>query len=163
MLQEPLDESNVVPAGFVNLCGVPLAETVGADALKAQVVADDGELLLNCAFSDGENQIFSADTIPQTVILHILSDDQRDGEDTVFSCFLLYDFKAEAVTIPNNVTGAEFHDVADPQAQISLQNKGGCDALIGATTEESRFHGLDDFLVLLRGESLCFLVHGGLQ
>ena len=55
MLQEPLDESNVVPAGFVNLCGVPLAETVGADALKAQVVADDGELLLNCAFSDGEN------------------------------------------------------------------------------------------------------------
>ena len=63
MLQEPLDESNVVPAGFVNLCGVPLAETVGADALKAQVVADDGELLLNCAFSDGEDQIFSADAV----------------------------------------------------------------------------------------------------
>ena len=34
VLQEPLDKCNVVPAGFVNLSGVPLAETVGADALK---------------------------------------------------------------------------------------------------------------------------------
>ena len=163
VLQKPLDKGDVVPVGLVNLCGVPLAEAVGADALKSQIVADNGELLLNCAFSDGENQVFSADAIPQTVILHILSDDKRDSEYAMLARLLLHDLKAEAVAIPNNVTGPEFDDVADPQPQISLQNKGGCDALIGAATTESRFHCLNDFLVLLCGESLSFLVHGDLQ
>ena len=55
VLQEPLDKGYVIPAGFVNLCGVPLAETVGADALKPQVVTNDGKLLLNRAFCDGED------------------------------------------------------------------------------------------------------------
>ena len=41
--------------------------------------------------------------------------------------------------------------------------KGGCDALVGAATTEPLLHGLDDFLVLLCGESLGFLVHGDLQ
>ena len=35
VLQEPLDKCDVIPAGFVNFSGVPLAETVGADALIA--------------------------------------------------------------------------------------------------------------------------------
>ena len=163
VLQEPLDKCNVVPAGFVNLSGVPLAETVGADALKTQVVTNDGKLLLNGALCDRENQVLFADAISQTVVLDVLCNDQRDSKHTTFPCLLFYDFKAEAITIPNNVTGAEFYDVADSQSQISLQNKGGCDALIRSATAEPRFHGLHDFLVLLRGESLCFLVHGSLQ
>ena len=163
VLQESLDKGNVIPAGFVNLGGVPFAETVGTDTLKPQVIANDGKLFLNGAFCDGENQVLFADAVPQTVVLHILSDHQRDGKGTAFSCLLLYDFKAEAVTITNDVTGAEFYDVANPQPQVPLQHKGGGDALIGATTAEPLLHGLDDFLVLLCGESLGFLVHGDLQ
>ena len=34
VLQESLDKSNVIPAGFVNLGGVPFTEAVGADALN---------------------------------------------------------------------------------------------------------------------------------
>ena len=163
VLQEPLDKCNVVPAGFVNLSGVPLAETVGADALKTQVVTNDGKLLLNGALCDRENQVLFADAISQTVVLDVLCNDQRDSKHTVFPCLLFYDLKAEAVTIPNNVTGAEFDDVADPQPQVSLQDKCGCDTLTGTATAESIFHGLHDFLVLFCGESLSFLVHGDLQ
>ena len=63
VLQEPLDKGDVIPAGFVNLCGVPLAETVGADALKAQIVADDFQLLLDCSLAEGEHQCISVDLI----------------------------------------------------------------------------------------------------
>ena len=163
VLQEPLDKCNVVPAGFVNLSGVPLAETVGADALKTQVVTNDGKLLLNGALCDRENQVLFADVVSQTVVLDVLCNDQRDSKHTTFPCLLFYDFKAEAITIPNNVTGAEFYDVADPQPQVSLQDKCGCDTLIGTATAESIFHGLHDFLVLLCGQSLGFLVHSDLQ
>ena len=48
-----------------------------ADALEAQIVTDDGELLLNCTFSDGENQVIFANAVSQTVVLDILRDDQR--------------------------------------------------------------------------------------
>lgn len=163
MLQEPLDKGDVIPAGFVNLCGVPLAETVGANALKPQVVTNDGKLLLNRAFCDGEDKVFLADAVSQTVILDVLSDDQGNSEDTPFTSFLLHDLKAETVTISNDVTGAEFYDVADPQTQVSLQDKGGGDAIIGAAATKALFHGLNDFLVLFCGESLSFLVHGDLQ
>ena len=118
VLQEPLDKGDVIPAGFVNLCGVPLAETVGADALKPQVVTNDGKLFLNCAFCDGEDEVFFADAVSQTVILDVLSNDQGNSEDTPFTSFLLHDLKAETVTISNNVTGTEFYDVADPQPQV---------------------------------------------
>ena len=129
VLEKSLDKDDVIPAGFVNLGGVPLAETVGADTLKPQIVTDNGKLFLHSPFRDGENQGLSADAVPQTVVLDILSDHQRDGKDTALAGLLFHDLKAEAVTIPNNVTGAEFDDVADPQAQIPLHNKGGCDTM----------------------------------
>ena len=163
VLKKPLDESDVVAGGLVDFRSIPLSETVGADALKTQIVTDDGKLLLHSPFRDGEDQVLSADAIPQTVVLDILSDHQRDGKDTPLAGFLLHDLKAEAVSITNNVTGAEFHDVADPQAQVSLQDKGGGDALIRTATAKALFHRGDNFFVLLCGESLCFLIHNRLQ
>ena len=74
VLQKSLDKGNVVAVGLVDFRSVPLAKTVGANTLKAQIVTDDGKLLLNGASRDGEDQIFSGDAIPQTVVLHILSD-----------------------------------------------------------------------------------------
>ena len=163
VLQKPLDKGNVVAVSFVDFRSIPLAETVGADALKPQVVTNDGKLLLNRALCDREDQVLFADAISQTVVLDVLSDDQGNSEDTPFTSFLLHDLKAETVTISNDVTGAEFYDVADPQTQVSLQDKGSGDAIIGAAATKALFHGLNDFLVLFCGESLSFLVHGDLQ
>ena len=59
------------------------------------MVTDDGKLLLNRPFRDGENQFFFTDAVPQTVVLDILRDDQRDGEDAMFAGLLLHNFKTE--------------------------------------------------------------------
>ena len=44
MLQKPLHKGNIEAIGLVDLSCVPLAEAVGADPLKAKVVADDQEV-----------------------------------------------------------------------------------------------------------------------
>ena len=40
MLQKALDQGNVEAVVLVNLGSIPLAETVGADTLKAKVIAN---------------------------------------------------------------------------------------------------------------------------
>ena len=125
VLQKPLNKGNVVSVGLVDFRSIPLAKTVCADTFKAQIVTDDSKLFLNGTLCNGENQIFSGNAIPQTVVLHILSDHQRDGEHAPLACLLLHDFKVVSITVPNNVTGAKFHNVTDTQAQVSLQHKGG--------------------------------------
>ena len=57
VLQESLDKGNVIPAVLVDLGSIPLPEAVSADALKTQIVTDDGKLLLNRPFCNGEDQI----------------------------------------------------------------------------------------------------------
>ena len=47
VLEKSLDKGDVIPAGFVNLCGVPLAETVSADALKSQIITSKLLILIN--------------------------------------------------------------------------------------------------------------------
>ena len=44
-------------AVLVNLCGVELAEAMGADACIAQVVTDQLQLLLDGSGGDGEDQL----------------------------------------------------------------------------------------------------------
>jgi hypothetical protein len=45
VLQKPLDKGNIKAVIFVNFRRVPFTEAVGADALEAKVIADDGKLL----------------------------------------------------------------------------------------------------------------------
>ena len=54
VLQESLNKSDVIAVFLVDLGGIPFAEAVGADALKAQIITDDSKLLLNGAFGDRE-------------------------------------------------------------------------------------------------------------
>ena len=89
MLQEPLDEGDVKAVILVNLRGVPFAEAVGADALVAQTVTDDGELLLNCSCGHREDQVVAAYVVAQTIVFDVLLDDQRDSEDALLACLLL--------------------------------------------------------------------------
>ena len=58
VLQKPLDEGDVIAVVLVNLRGIPLAEAVGADALMAQVVANDCQLLLYGPLCDRKQEIY---------------------------------------------------------------------------------------------------------
>ena len=114
VLQEPLDERDVVAVVLVDLCGVPFAEAVGADALVAQIVTDNGELLLDRSCGHREDQVVAAYAVAQTVVLDVLLDDQRDSEHSALPCLLLHDFQTVAVPVKHDVAGAEAQNVADP-------------------------------------------------
>ena len=163
VLQEALDKGDVIAVCLVDLGGVPLAEAVGADALKSQIVTDDGELLLDRPFGDREYAVIALDAIAQTVILNVLLDHQRDGEHSALACLLFDDLQTVAVPIQNDVAGTEAQNVADAQAQIAFQNKSRGNALIWATAAKALLHRCDDLFVLLCCQSFCFLIHGSLQ
>ena len=160
VLKEPLHQRYVKAVCVVDFRCVPLAEAVGTDTLVPQVIADNVKLLLHRPFCDGKHKVVPADAVPQTVIFHVLLNHQRNREDTLLSCLLLHHFQAEAVAIPYHITEPQLQNVTDTQAQVPFQHKGCCDTLIGAAAGEPFPHGLDDFFVLLRGQSLGFLVHG---
>ena len=80
MLQKPLHKGNIIPIGLVYLCGIPLAETVSADARKPQIITHDFQLLLDGSLADWKEQVPTADAIPQAIVFDVLLDDKRDGE-----------------------------------------------------------------------------------
>ena len=91
VLQEPLDKGNVIPAVLVDLGSIPLPEAVSADALIAEIVTDNGKLLLHGSGCDGKEQVIFSDVVSQTVILDILGDDHGNGEDALLAGLLLGD------------------------------------------------------------------------
>ena len=115
VLQEPLDKGDIITIVLVNLRGIPLAEAVSADALEPQIAADDGKLLLHRSFCDREEEIVGADAVAQTVILDILLNQERDGEDSALPGFLLHDFQTVAVAVPDNIAKPQFQYIADTQ------------------------------------------------
>lgn len=102
MLQKPLNKGDVVTVIFVNLRRVPFTEAVSAYSVIAEVVTDDGELLLYGSFRDGENQLILLYTVTQTIIFYVLLNDERDGEDASLAGFLLCNLKSVSVSIANN-------------------------------------------------------------
>ena len=151
VLQQPLHKGDIVTVILVNLRCVPLAEAVRADTVIAQMVTDKLKLPLYGSLCDGEYPGCAADLVTQAVILNILRYDERDSKHPALACFLFDDFKTVSLTVPNDVTGSEMYNIADTQAQITLQNKGSCYSLIGTATTKARFHGLYDFFVLIGG------------
>ena len=163
VLQEPLDKGNVIAIVAVDLSRVPFAEAVRADPLIAQIIADASKDFLHFPCRDGEDQLRVLDPIPQAVVFDVLLNDKGNSKDAPLDCLLLHDGEAEAPAIIHNVTGAELHNVADPQAQVAFQHKSCRHALIGAKEAAAFPHGGDDILVLLCGQSCRFLVHDALQ
>ena len=163
VLQKPLNKGDVIAIGLVDLRCVPFAKTVGADALVTQIVADYPQLFLNCSFCNWENGFRFGDAVSQTVIFDVLLNDKGNCKHSAFACLLLHHFQSEAISITNDVAEPKVQNVADTQAQVSFQHQDRGDPLIGAAAAKTLSHGLNDFLVLLCGQSLCFLVHGCLQ
>ena len=97
-----MNEGYIIAVRLVYLRRIPLPETMCADAVIAQIIADDFQLLLDCPFGDGEKKVGGLDAITQTIILHILLNDKGDGEKTLLACLLLHD--GEAVAVPMAVS-----------------------------------------------------------
>ena len=81
MLQEPLNQGNIIAAVGVDLCCIPLPETMGGYALIAQIVAHKGKLFLDGPFCDGEKGLCASNRITQSVVFQILLDDKGDCEN----------------------------------------------------------------------------------
>lgn len=160
VLQQSLNQRNVETVIVVDLRRIPLAETVGADPFQIQIITHDFQLLLDGSFSDREDQVVPADAISQAVVLDVLLNQERNGEHSPLACLLLHHFQPETVSVSYDVARSQLNDVADPQAQVSLQHQSGGDAVIGAATAEPLAHGLNYLLVLIGCQCLCFLVHG---
>lgn len=69
-----MNQGDVVAVGLVNLRGIPLAETVSADARKSQIVTHDFQLLLDGSLCDGEHRLGGFDAIPQAIVFDVLLD-----------------------------------------------------------------------------------------
>ena len=163
MLQQPLHKGNVAAVGLVDFRCIPFAETVGADAIEAQVVADDSQLLLDRPLRNGKDPFCGPDAVAQTVVLNVLLDHQRHSEDPALVGLLLHDLQPKAVTVPDNIAKSQLQDIADPQAQVRFQHQSGGDPFIGAAAAKAGLHVVDNFLVLLLRQGLCLLVHSCLQ
>ena len=87
-----MDKGNVIPVILVNLRGVPLAEAVGADTFVAQIVTNDSELLLYGSLGEREHEFAAPDAMPQTVVFHVLLNNQRDREHAALAGLILRDF-----------------------------------------------------------------------
>ena len=160
VLQQPLHQRDVVIVFVVDLRCIPLAETMGADPFQIQIITHDFQLLLDGSLGDREDQVVPADAISQAIVLDILLDQERDSEHSPLACLLLHHLQPETISVPYDVARSQLDDVADPQAQVSLQHQRGGDAVIGAATAEPLAHGLNYLLVLIGCQCLCFLVHG---
>ena len=105
MLQETLYEDDVIAVGFVNLCCVPLAKTVGADAIETQIIADCLELFLDSANRERKDEVISADVVSQTIILNILLNYQRDCKGSALAGFLLCEVETVTISISDDIAG----------------------------------------------------------
>ena len=163
MLQKPLNKGDVVTVIFVNLRRVPFTEAVSAYSVIAEVVTDDGELLLYGSFRDGENSLVAFDSIPQAVVLYVLRNHKGHCEHTALACLLFPYLQAEALTVFHNVARSELYNIADADSQIPFKHESRGDTLIGAAAAEALLHCLYYLFVLLCCQSLCSLVHVCLQ
>ena len=102
VLKQPLDKGNVIAVVLVDFRCVPFTEAVSADAVKAEVITDDGKLLLYCPLGDGENQLILFYAITKAVVFDVLLNDEGNGEDASLAGLLLCNLKAVSVAIPHN-------------------------------------------------------------
>lgn len=78
VLQQSLHQRNIIAVVLVDFRRVPLAEAVSADALIAQIITDASKNFLHFPCRDGEDQLGAPDPMPQTAILDILLNHERN-------------------------------------------------------------------------------------
>ena len=154
-----LDEGNIVVAVLVDFRGVEFAKAVGADSLKAQIVTDHLQLLLDGPCGNGEDKSISGNIVVEAVAAYELIQYNGDGERSGLSGFLFDDGETIAFTVLDNVRKMQIHDIGDTQTEIGFQHECRCCPVIGSASGKALLHGADDFPVLFSGQSNGFSVH----
>ena len=95
----------------------------------------------------------------QTVVFHILLNNKGYGKHSLLSGLLFDDGEPVSVPVPDNITGTEAQNIADTQAEIPFQYKGGGGALVRPEAAKALLHGGNDLGILLCGKSGGFLIH----
>ena len=108
VLEELLHQSDVVMTVFINLRGIILAETVGADIPVAQVVADSLEVPLNRPLGHREYPPVFRDAVVQAVAPDELIECQRNRKHPGLSGLLLGDGQTVALPVLDDIGEAEF-------------------------------------------------------
>ena len=146
-------------AVLVYLCGVELAEAVGADACIAQVVTDQLQLLLDGSGGDGKDQLMGRNLIVQAVAADVLIESKRNGEGSGLLGLLLHDGQAVSSSILHDIHEPQFGDIGNPQSQVSLQDQSCGNSRVGTASCKALLHGADNLLILFLGQGDGFLVH----
>ena len=92
VLQKTLHQGDVVPAALVDLGGVPFTETVSADPLITQIIADNSQLLLDRPCGNRKHQVIPANAVTQAIVLQEIIWEHyycsKNPETTMVSGFL---------------------------------------------------------------------------
>ena len=159
VLKELLNESNIVVAVLVDFGSVEFAEAMCADVLKAQIVTDHLQLLLDGPCGNWEDRGIRGNAVVEAVAAYELIQRNGDGERSGLSGFLFDDGEAIAFTVLDNVREMQIHDIGDTQTEIGFQHEYRCCPVIGSASGKALLHGADDFPVLFSGQSNGFSVH----
>ena len=108
VLEELLHQSDVVMTVFINLRGIILAETVGADPRIPQIVTHRFQMPLDRSLRHWENPLLLRDAVVQAVAPDELIEGQRNGEHPGLPGFLLRDSQAVALPVLDDIGEAEF-------------------------------------------------------
>ena len=159
VLQELLDEGDIVVAVLVDFGSVELTKAVCTDTLKAQIVTDHLQLLLDGSGSDGEDKSIRGNIVVEAVAAYELIQRKGNGERSGFPGFLFDDGEAIAFTVLDNVRKMQIHDIGDTQTEIGFQHECRCCPVIGSASGKTLSHGANDFLVLFSSQRNGFSVH----
>ena len=86
---------------------------MGADALKAQIVTDHLQLLLDGPCGNREDKSIRGNVVVEAVAAHELIQRKGNGERSGLSGFLFDDGQAVTLTVLDNIREMQIHDIRD--------------------------------------------------
>ena len=159
VLKELLYKDDVIVAVLINLRCIEFAEAMCADVLKAQIVTDHLQLLLDGPCGNREDKSIRGNVVVEAVAAHELIQRKGNGERSGLSGFLFDDGETIAFTVLDDVGKMQVHNVRDTQTEIGFQHECRCCPVIGTASGKALLHGADDFPVLFSSQSNSFSVH----
>ena len=151
VLQKPLDKHDVMTVVVVDACSVPLAETVCADVLIVEEVANKLEMVLDLANGDREQKLVLFDSMFPSVGRKKAVDLIGDGELAALSRLFLHHVQAVSAAVLHDVGHMQAQNVSNAHSQVCLGCEDRRHSWIRAAVPKAVQKGLDDGGVLSVG------------
>lgn len=123
VLEKVLNEDDIVARLVVDVRGVPLSETVGADVLIAEIVADELEVVLNLPNRDGEQKVSVGQLVTLCVVAKEIVNRFGNSECAPLPGFLLHGVQPPTVAVPNDVCHPHAQNVAHPHTEVRFSHE----------------------------------------